>query len=96
MIIRYVKMSFESAHIADFKNFEKSIYDTIRGFKGCEYLEILQEVNNPQVFFTHSHWRSEEDLNNYRHSDFFQKTWAKTKQWFNAKPEVWSLESIAG
>ncbi len=94
MIIRFVKMTFAQEHVEDFKNFEKSIYDTIVGFDGCEYLNILQDVNNPQVFFTHSHWRDEQALNNYRHSEFFKKTWAKTKQWFCDKPEAWSLKSV--
>jgi len=94
MIIRFVKMSFQAEHVNDFIQFEKSIYDTIRSSEGCEYLQILQDKNNPQIFFTQSHWQSEEFLNQYRHSDFFKETWTKVKKWFNNKPEAWSLEDI--
>jgi quinol monooxygenase YgiN len=94
MIIRFVKLSFADENIEKFKEFEKSIASTIKSFEGCTFLEILQDVNNPQVFFTHSHWKSEQNLDNYRHSDFFKTTWQTTKQWFNDKPEAWSLSDI--
>lgn len=94
MIIRFVKLSFSDENIEKFKNFEKSIAPEIRSFKGCTFLEILQDVNNPQIFFTHSHWKTEQDLDDYRNSEFFKKTWNTTKQWFNDKPAAWSLSAI--
>jgi quinol monooxygenase YgiN len=95
MIIRFVKLSFSDEHLEKFKTFEKSIANEIRLFNGCSYLEILQDVNNPQIFFTHSHWKTEQDLNDYRNSEFFKNTWNTTKQWFNGKPEAWSLNAIS-
>lgn len=68
----------------------------IRRFKGCIFLELYQETENPNVFFTYSYWHSTESLKKYRNSDFFKSVWAKTKVLFDAKPEVWSVEMVDG
>lgn len=91
MIVRIVKMTFQEAKIDDFKEFTGSIKDRIRGFTGCEHLDILQDVRNKNIFFTYSKWKSEEDLNNYRNSDFFKDTWTRARAWFAARPEAWTL-----
>jgi len=92
MIFRIVKMTFKDKHIQDFLTFSKLIYPTIRNWEGCTRLDFLQEVGNPRIFFTYSVWKSENDLVIYRNSDFFTSTWSKTKQWFAAKPEAWSVQ----
>ncbi len=94
MIIRIVKMTFQPSSSEEFKAFTKSIQSTIVGFDGCLHMEAYQDTLNPNVFFTYSHWESEERLNAYRESDFFKKTWAQTKQWFADKPKAWSVEKI--
>jgi quinol monooxygenase YgiN len=91
MITRLVKMTFKEAKIADFKEFTGSIEHRIRSFPGCEQLDFYQDIHKRNVFFTYSRWKSEEDLNNYRSSDFFKDTWTKTSAWFAGKPEAWSL-----
>ncbi len=91
MIIRFVKLEILPHHIQDFKNLTSDEKNDIIAFPGCSHLEVLQDVSNPSIFFTVSHWRSEDDLNHYRISDFFQGNWKKVKQWFSAKPEAWSL-----
>jgi len=94
MIVRIVKMSFEENKIEDFlKNFHQN-KEKIRDFKGCLFLELYQEKDNPNVFFTYSYWDSEIDLNNYRKSELFIRVWAKTKAMFNAKPEAWSVDKV--
>ncbi|MCK5536275.1 MAG: antibiotic biosynthesis monooxygenase [Bacteroidales bacterium] len=95
MIIRFVKLSFSPQNIAKFKEFEQSIAAKIVDFEGCTFLEILQDINNPEIFFTHSHWKSAQDLDNYKNSEFFKQTWNTTKQWFNGKPEAWSLRDCS-
>lgn len=67
--------------------------EKIRAFEGCEKLELLRDVNSPNIFFTHSHWQSENNLSAYRHSDLFNETWAKTKPLFEKSAEAWSLSS---
>ena len=94
MFVRIVKMSFAEDNIATFlANFE-TVKHKIRAFEGCQLLELYQDKHNSNVFFTYSYWKSENDLNNYRHSDLFKSVWAKTKPLFNAKPEAWSVDKL--
>jgi (4S)-4-hydroxy-5-phosphonooxypentane-2,3-dione isomerase len=95
MIIRFVKMTFIAGKEDDFLAVFERSKDKIRNFKGCSFLELLRDKDNPQVFFTHSHWVSAENLNNYRNSELFISTWADTKILFAAKPEAWSLERLS-
>ena len=94
MIIRIVKMTFRENSSETFKEFTTSIKDTIKSFDGCLYLDILRDIYNPNIFFSYSHWVSEDHLNSYRDSEFFKTTWTKTKQWFDSKPEAWSVQSL--
>lgn len=66
----------------------------IRNFPGCNHLELFRDKNDPSVFMTYSFWNSESDLENYRHSELFQSTWAKTKILFAARAEAWTVESL--
>jgi len=92
MIVRFVKLEIQNQHIDDFKKLTSGEKEDIVAFEGCSFLEILQDVNNNSLFFSHSHWQSEEALDKYRASDFFRGNWSQVKQWFAAKPEAWSLE----
>ncbi|MRT92865.1 putative quinol monooxygenase [Ancylomarina sp. 16SWW S1-10-2] len=92
MIVRFVKLKLQSQHIADFKKFTEGEKKDIIAFDGCSFLEILQDINNKNLFFSYSHWESEEALNRYRDSAFFKGNWKQVKQWFAAKAEAWSLQ----
>ena len=94
MIVRIVKMGFHENSVDAFlKNYEANKFQ-IRGFNGCNFLELYRDKHNPTVFFTYSYWDSEEDLNNYRNSDYFKKVWSSTKILFNDKPEAWSVNRL--
>ncbi|AUC81749.1 putative quinol monooxygenase [Lacinutrix sp. Bg11-31] len=94
MFVRIVKLSFAEENIEQFlANFE-TVKQKIRNFKGCQFLELYQDKNNTNIFFTYSYWATEDDLNNYRHSDLFKGIWAETKPMFNAKPEAWSVDKL--
>ena len=91
MLIRIVKMSFHEEHIEAFlENFYLN-RDKIRNATGNCFLELYQDKDNSNVFFTYSHWNTENDLNNYRKSQLFDEVWSFTKKLFNDKPEAWSL-----
>lgn len=92
MFVRIVKMSFHQEHVKTFLSIfeEKKIF--IRAFEGCRLLELYQDKNNPDLFFTYSYWDSPQDLENYRNADLFKEVWTKTKALFNAKPEAWSVD----
>ena len=87
-------MSFDPLKIAEFlANFEAN-KKKIRGFQGCNFLELYRDQNNRNVFFTYSYWDHESALNNYRNSELFAQVWAETKILFNDKPEAWSVDKI--
>ena len=95
MFVRIVKMGFSEEHIETFiKNFDAN-KTKIRGFKGCQFLELYRDKNNSNIFFTYSYWDTESDLEAYRKSDLFKNVWSKTKPLFNAKPEAWSVDKVA-
>ncbi len=93
-MIRIVKMTFDPERVNEFlANFEE-VKHQIRAFNGVKHLELLNDKNNSNIYFTYSIWESEEHLNNYRHSDLFQSVWAVTKPMFIEKAEAWSVENI--
>ena len=87
-------MTFREDSSETFKEFASSIKDTIKSFDGCLHLDMLRGIHNPNIFFSYSHWVSENHLNSYRDSEFFKTTWSKTKLWFSDKPEAWSVKSL--
>lgn len=94
MLVRIVKMTFDSQHINEFKDTFEAHKHLIRNFKGCTFLELYQDLKQPEVFFTYSYWETEEALNTYRDSELFKKVWSTTKVWFSAKPEARSVQKI--
>ncbi len=94
MFVRIVKMSFQPLKIDEFLNNFHLNKSKIRGFKGCEKIELYRDKKDKNIFFTYSFWQSEADLENYRNSDLFKNVWAKTKILFNGKPQAWSLDKI--
>lgn len=94
MIVRIVKMTFQPERVKDFlENFDAN-KSKIRGFEGCEHLELLKEEGREDVYFTYSYWQNVEALENYRHSQLFKGVWAFTKTLFADKPQAWSVQSI--
>lgn len=91
MIKRIVKLTFKIEEIERFQEIFEESKNKIASFPGCDYVELLQQADDPRVFFTYSLWRDVEALDDYRHSELFQSTWAKTKVLFDGKPEAWSL-----
>lgn len=93
-ITRVVRLSFDPKNVETFiKIFEDSKL-LIRNFEGCTYLRLMKDVNYPNVFYTYSKWESPQNLENYRNSDLFKSTWAKTKILFDAKPMAFSLAPV--
>lgn len=92
MIIRIVKMTFDPQKTDDFLKIFDESKQLIREMKGCSHLELLSDINSPNIYFTYSYWNSESDLNEYRNSPLFADVWTKTKALFSAKAEAWSLQ----
>lgn len=93
-MIRIVKMTFKLALIEDFIEIFEAAKPKIEAFPGCSSVDLIQDINDECIIMTYSKWNSPEDLENYRNSELFKSTWAKTKVLFDAKPEAWSVEKI--
>ena len=94
MILRIVKLTFRTTEVEAFKAFFEERRHRIRHFEGCTHLQLWQDVKDPGVFFTYSHWTSEAALDNYRHSELFSTVWNSVKPMFAGKAEAWSVENI--
>lgn len=94
MIIRIVKMTFLPEQVEAFKSVFKASKEKIRAFEGCQHLELLAVENTPNIMMTYSWWKDADALEQYRHSELFKTTWAKTKVLFSDKPEAWSLNQL--
>ena len=87
-------MTFKRESLEEFKLIFERSKEKIRNFEGCTHVELCNDIEHPNVFFTYSHWESEEALNAYRDSTFFKSTWNKTKALFDTAPEAYSLRTI--
>lgn len=94
MITRIVKLTMQIDNIDTFKSYFDTVCNTIRNQPGCHKLQVWQDINQPNIFFTYSIWDGEQDLNNYRDSPFFGVFWKTVKPWFAAKAEVWSFDVL--
>ena len=87
-------MVFIEEKSAKFREHSKTIVNKISKSKGCHKVEILQDINDRNIFFSYSHWSSEEDLNNYRNSEMFKNIWGELRKMFAKKTQAWSTEII--
>ena len=94
MFTRIVKMEFKSEEVVNFLSKFDIVKEKIRTFDGCAFLELYQDKNNKNIFFTYSKWERESDLENYRTSDIFKSVWATTKPMFRSKSKAWSIDTL--
>lgn len=93
MIKRIVKLTVLPNEIENFKSFFIKSKPIILSF-GCHHVECLQSTVDSQIFFTYSHWDSEEALDIYRHSEAFAIIWKKTKSSLSERAEAWSTLDV--
>lgn len=91
MITRLVKLTIDPTKVEVFKRLFVDNKELIAAFEGCLHLEILNDVSQPNVYFTYSKWQNVDAIENYRKSDLFNGIWSQVKPLFVAKPEAWSL-----
>lgn len=94
MITRIVRMTFQEEECLNFEHIFDQSKELIRSFEGCEYLSLHKDHYNRNVYYTLSRWRSQQHLDNYRNSELFQSTWAKTKLLFSENPKAYSLDKL--
>ena len=91
MITRIVKLEFQEDRLQAFLDHFEEVKWSVASFPGCKGMKLMQDMKNPCLIMTYSHWENEEALENYRLSPLFQSIWPTIKPWFSAKPEAWSL-----
>lgn len=94
MIIRIVNMHFNKEDVDKFQQMFDSYKEQIRKQPGCVFLELYQDKNDLQRFFTYSYWENEECLNKYRKSVLFQEVWPQTKILFDQQPQANTVVKI--
>ena len=94
MITRIVKLTINHSRFHEFALVYAEAQKTIITFKGCMELNVYTDVQQPDVVFTISKWKSDSDLNHYRFSAFFKNVWTTVKPMFSAKAEAWSLKEF--
>lgn len=87
-------MEFKPQNVDSFKALFDNNKERIKNFEGCKHLELWQDIQNKSTFMTYSYWETEQDLNNYRHSELFKQVWSRTKVLFSEKPKAWSIEVV--
>lgn len=94
MLKRIVKMTFDPDETENFLSIFEENKHKIKGFEGCEHLELLQDINQKNIFFTYSYWKDEAALEKYRNSDLFLGVWSNTKMLFSEKASAWSVVEV--
>lgn len=87
-------MTFQLNKVDEFLLLFDENKEKIRNQKGCQRLELIQDIGCDDIFFTYSYWQDEESLENYKNTDVFKFIWPKTKALFSEKPEAWSTKQI--
>ena len=87
-------MTFQADKTDEFVAIYKKYRKHILGAEGCSHVELLQAENQPNTFFTYSHWENNECLNKYKDSTIFGEVWPQTKALFAEKPLAWSTHKI--
>lgn len=87
-------MSFQPDKVEVFKGIFSTYRKLIAGFEGCLHVELLQDRQHPNVFFTYSIWEHESFLELYRDSELFETVWNKTKILFDNKPQAWTVNEL--
>jgi autoinducer 2-degrading protein len=87
-------MTFDPVKIEDFLANFNANKKAIRNFEGCKHLELLQDADDSNVYFTYSHWLSKDHLESYRSSALFKEVWSRTKPLFLERPQAWSIHQV--
>ena len=95
MVKRIVVMELLPGTEGRFLDIFDAIKNEIRSQRGCMSLELLRSSNKEETsIWTISLWQSIDDLETYRSSPLFQKTWSEVKTLFLNKAKAWTLTSI--
>lgn len=92
MLVRIVRMTFDSDTLGPFLRQFDDTAPEIRAFPGCRHLELWRDRDARHVCTTYSHWENARALEEYRESPLFRSTWATVKPLFSDRPRAYSYE----
>lgn len=92
MILRIVKMHFQTEELDGFLSYFNEIRPRIEAMPGLVQLKLYKDPAEHGLLFTLSTWLAQEHLDGYRNSPLFAEVWPRTKACFSKAPEAWSLE----
>ncbi len=87
-------MTFQPNEVEQFIQVFNDSKAKIRAFPGCLSLQLIRNIETPNVLCTSSIWDNASSLENYRNSELFAETWKKTKILFAEKAKAQSYELI--
>lgn len=94
MIIRKVDLVIFPEVKDEFEKICATRNPALQKFKGCHRVELIKNPSIKNAYSTISLWDSEEDLNDYRFSEYFGETWKMFKPMFAKKAEAITYELI--
>ncbi len=94
MITRIVKLTFQEDKVDTFVKFFEKNERKILDQEGCISLQLKKDADHANILFTLSQWDSEDDLSNYKDSDYFKMIWPQVKEWFKEPAETHTLKSL--
>lgn len=94
MIIRKVDLEIDPSKLDEFEEIFTSRNPSLNKVKGCHRVELIKHPELEFAYSTLSMWDSEDDLNNYRKSEYFGETWMKLKPLFTAKAKATTYDLI--
>jgi quinol monooxygenase YgiN len=86
MIVRLVSLSFKPDKLEEFKQLYEEVVHQIRAHPGCLFVQLVTDTGGQGDCYTISHWRSQESLDAYPHSQFFRGVWPRIKEMLREKP----------
>ncbi len=95
MITRIVKLHFHQNQAKLFPPVFARVSEQILKYPGCRSLDMLQDVDNPAIYFTISTWDHLLALEHYRRSELFKQVWPEVKAWFAFPADAWTLQNVS-
>jgi len=89
-IIRIVRLNIKAEKVNEFINTFELIRSVIAATPGCIELELWNDADNENVFYTYSIWDDPQALENYRNSALFKDNWSTVKPLFAERAKAWS------
>lgn len=80
MIVRIVYLPIKPDGLETFGQLYSNVVQQIRNCPGCEFVQLVTDTLGQGDCYAISHWHSEAELEDYRHSPFFRSLWPQVKK----------------